>query len=93
MDLKIIADLENKIDRAIELIAGLSGDKLKLEKENASLKRRLEDLQGELDEYIKRTRSQVAKISSSRSDFDSRTVKKRLEKLAGRLAALEDSWT
>lgn len=92
MDLNIISDLEEKVGRAIELIAGLKDNNKKVEEENMSLKRRLEGLRAEYDNYRKDAEKRIADASGSRIDFDSDEVKKRLSKLAGRLAALEDSW-
>ena len=92
MDLNIITDLEEKVGRAIELIAGLKKNNKKIEEENVSLKRRLEDLRIEFDNYRKDVEKRIADTSGSRIDFDCDEVKKRLSKLAGRLAALEDSW-
>lgn len=92
MSLDSITDLEEKVGRAIELIAGLKDKNKKIEEENMSLKRRLEDLRAEFDGYRKDVEKRVADASGSRIDFDCDKVKKRLSKLAGRLAALEDSW-
>lgn len=92
MDFNIITDLEEKVNRAIDLIAGLKEDKKKIEKENTSLKRRLEDLRSEYDGYRKEMEKKIADTSGSGPDFNGDEIKKRLLKLAGRLAALEDSW-
>ena len=92
MDNNIIADLEDKVDRAIQLIAGLKDKNKKIEEENTTLKRRLEDLKSEFDSYKKKSEKRIADASASRVDFDSEEMKKRLSKLAGKLAALEDSW-
>lgn len=92
MNLDMISDLEEKVGRAIELIAGLKDKNNKIEEENMSLKRRLEDLRAEYNVYKKGVEKRIADASGSRIDFDCEAVKKRLSKLAGRLAALEDSW-
>ncbi|UCC80562.1 MAG: cell division protein ZapB [Candidatus Zixiibacteriota bacterium] len=92
MNLDMISDLEEKVGRAIELIAGLKDKNKKIEEENMSLKRRLEDLRAEFDGYRKDAEKRAADASGSRIDFDCEEVKKRLSRLAGRLAALEDSW-
>jgi ABC-type phosphate transport system auxiliary subunit len=92
MNSNVISDLEEKVGRAIELITGLKDKNKKTEEENMSLKRRLEDLRTEYDIYRKDVEKRIADASGSRIDFDSEEVKKRLSKLAGRLAALEDSW-
>jgi FtsZ-binding cell division protein ZapB len=92
MDLNIIDDLEEKVGRAIELIAGLKDKNKKTEEENMSLKRRLEDLRTEYYSFKKDAEKRIADASGSRIDFDCEEVKKRLSKLAGRLATLEDSW-
>ena len=92
MNDKIITDLEDKVDRAIQLIAGIKDKNKKIEEENTTLKRRLEDLKSEFETYKKKTEKRIADASASRIDFDSEEMKKRLSKLAGRLAALEDSW-
>jgi hypothetical protein len=64
----------------------------KIEEENKSLKLRLEDLRGEYAGYRKEMEKKIAETSDSRAGFDGDEIKKRLTKLAGRLAALEDSW-
>jgi ABC-type phosphate transport system auxiliary subunit len=87
-----IIELEEKVGRAIELIAGLKDKNKKIEEENMSLKQRLEDLRTEFDGYKDDMENKFADASDSRVDFDYDEVKKRLSKLAGRLAALEDSW-
>lgn len=92
MNLDIINDLEEKVGRAIELIAGLKDNNKKIEEENMSLKRRLEDLRTEYDSYKRDAEKRIADTSGSRTYFDCEEVKKRLSKLAGKLAALEDSW-
>ena len=43
MDSKELKDLEEKVNRAIELIAGLKNAKNKLEKENESLRGQIEE--------------------------------------------------
>jgi FtsZ-binding cell division protein ZapB len=92
MELNIINDLEEKVNRAIDLIAGLKEDNKKIEEENKSLRRRLEDLRSEYDSYRKEMEKKIADTSGSRAEFNGDEIKKRLLKLAGRLAALEDSW-
>ena len=84
MDLKIISDLENKIGRAAQMIADLKDETAKQKKENQEIRR-------QFDEYRKELRKSEALVS--RPGFDSREIKERLEKLAGKLAALEDSWS
>ena len=92
MNLNIIADLEEKVNRAIDLIAGLKEDNKKIEEENKSLRHQLEDLRSEYNGYRKQMEKKIAETSGSRADFNGDEIKKRLLKLAGRLAALEDSW-
>ncbi len=92
MDKSIITDLEEKVGRAIELIAGLKENNKKVEKENESLKRRLEDLRIEFDKYKNDVEKKIEEASAPSSDFDSDEIKRRLSKLAGKLAAFEDSW-
>ncbi len=84
MDLKIISDLENKIGRAAQMIADLKDETAKQKKEN-------QKLLSQFDEYRKEFEKSEALVS--RPGFDSRELKERLEKLAGKLAALEDSWS
>ena len=50
------------------------------------------DLQAEFNSYKKESEKRIADASGSRVGFDGDEMKKRLSKLAGRLAALEDSW-
>lgn len=92
MDMNIITDLEEKVNRAVGLIADLKKLNTVLKEENDSLKGRLEDLRVEFEKYKKNVSKKIADASASRSDFDTDTIKKRLSKLAGKLAALEDSW-
>lgn len=92
MDKNIITDLEEKVGRAIELIAGLKENNKKIEKENESLKHRLEDLRIKFDKYKKDVEKKIEEASAPDSDFDSAEVKRRLSKLVGKLAAFEDSW-
>jgi FtsZ-binding cell division protein ZapB len=84
MDLKIISDLENKIGRAVDMIADLKNETVRQEKENQKLRH-------QFDEYRKEFEKSEDRVS--RPGFDSRKIKERLEKLAGKLAALEDSWS
>ena len=70
MDINIINDLEEKVDRAIELIAGLKDNNKEIEEENMSLKRRLEDLRTEYNSYKKNAEKRIADASGSRIDFD-----------------------
>ena len=92
MDKSIITNLEEKVGRAIEVITGLKEDNNKVGKENESLKRRLEDLQIDFDKYKKDVEKKIEEASAPSSDFDSVEIKRRLSKLAGKLAAFEDSW-
>jgi chromosome segregation ATPase len=88
----LIKDLESKISRAINKIDGLNNEKSKLERENESLRRQVEELQariGGLEEALA-NRPEVTPISGSGPDID--VIKLRLEKLAGKLATLEESW-
>ena len=93
MTINIIVDLESKVDRAVELIADLRKNKQKLEKENEDLNRRVENLSTEFEEYKKTAEKKITEAVNSQPDFDVDEVKKRLSKLSGKLAALEDSWT
>lgn len=93
MNLDIINELENKINRAIEIIADLRTNKQKIEKENETLTRQLETLQNKFDKYKKDAELRITEVSNSKPDFDIDEVKSKLSKLAGKLAALEDSWT
>jgi chromosome segregation ATPase len=88
-----IRNLENNIDRAIEMIAELKDNRRKLEKENESLKRQVEELRGQLAEQKKALSALDGASRHARHDGELRAVKARLEKLVGKLAALEDSWT
>jgi hypothetical protein len=85
-----IKDLEKNIKRAIEVIASLKDEKLNVEKENESLRRQVESLRKQVDEQAKAL-SKKTEVRQHR-DSDSQAIKVRLEKLVGRLAALEDSW-
>lgn len=93
MDLEIISNLENKIGRAIEMIADLKEETISQKKENETLRRQLDKCQTEFKEYKENIRSENSKAAVSRAGQDGRKIKERLEKLAGKLAALEDSWS
>lgn len=93
MDLEIISNLENKIGRAVEMIADLKDETVKQKKENEKLRRQLDECQRDFKAYKENIRSEKSKATVSRSAIDGRKVKERLEKLAGKLAALEDSWS
>jgi len=88
-----IKSLEDKIHRAIQLIAGLKDEKLKLEKENESLRAQLEELRVQVEGHKKAIAERPEASSAAHPRFNTRVVKERLEKLAVKLAALEDSWS
>ena len=92
MSSRILQDLEQKVDRAVNLIAGLRSEKNKLEKENESLRRQVGDLRKKIEDYEKSLSKISANPAASRPGFDGQAIKRRLQKLAGKLAALEDSW-
>lgn len=92
MDMNIITNLEEKVNRAVDLIGDLKKLNTVLKEENDSLKGRLEDLRIEFEKYRKDVSKKIADASASRNDFDTDEIKKKLSKLAGKLAALEDSW-
>ena len=93
MTINIITDLEEKVNRAIDMIADLKQNKQELEKENENLNRQVDVVRAEFDEYKKTAESKIAEAIDAKPDFDVDEVKTRLSKLAGKLAALEDSWT
>ena len=93
MTINIINDLETKVNRAIEVIGDLKEVKQELKKENENLNRQLDNVRVEFDEYKKTAESKIAEAINAKPDFDVDEVKTRLSKLAGKLAALEDSWT
>jgi len=88
----LIKDLESKVSRAVETIDGLHEEKNKFERENESLRSQVEELQARIVELEKAiaTRSEAPSISIVSPD--SQEVKIRLERLIGKLTALEDSW-
>jgi regulator of replication initiation timing len=90
MNSEFITDLEKNIKRAVQLIASLRDQKSNLEKENESLRRQVESLRNEVDEQAKALSAKSA--APVKGDFDHPEIKVRLEKLVGKLAALEDSW-
>jgi FtsZ-binding cell division protein ZapB len=92
MDSRIISNLEEKIDRAVELIRGLRNEKEEQEKEKDKLRHQLSECRKDFEEYKKSTKLKTHRAAKSPPAFDSRVVKERLKKLAGKLAALEDSW-
>lgn len=92
MDSRIISNLEDKIDRAVMMIRGLKNEKEKQQKEKEKLRQQLNEFRTELEEYKRTTKLKPHRAAKSPPPFDSRMVKERLKKLAGKLAALEDSW-
>ncbi len=93
MDSRIISNLEEKIDRAVELIRGLKDENREQEKEKEKLRHQLSECQNDFEEYRKNAKLKTQGAAKSSSAFDSRVIKERLKKLAGKLAALEDSWS
>jgi len=92
MDSRLIKNLEDKIHRAVQMIAGLKDEKSKLEKENESLRAQLEELRIQMRDYKKALAERSVASSAVRPQFDTEAVRRRLEKLVVKLAALEDSW-
>jgi predicted nucleic acid-binding Zn-ribbon protein len=90
MNSECIKDLEKNIKHAVQLIASLRDEKSNLEKENESLRRQVESLRAEVEEQAKAL--SVKSATPEKRDFDHPEIKVRLEKLVGKLAALEDSW-
>lgn len=93
MDLKIISDLDDKIGRAVGMIADLKNETDKQKKENEKLRRQLGECRKEFETYKENVKFKKSEALVSRPDFNSRKIKERLEKLAGKLAALESSWS
>ncbi len=93
MDSRTIKNLENNVDRAIALVAELKNEKSLLEKENESLRRRVVELQAQVAEQKKAIATRADALRHARQNGELQAVKARLEKLVGKLAALEDSWT
>jgi regulator of replication initiation timing len=92
MDTGIIKNLEINVGRAIEMVANLKNEKSTLEKENESLRRRIAELQGQLAEQKKGLVADTEARRKARQSDEYREIKARLNKLVGKLAALEDSW-
>jgi len=87
----LIKDLESKVGRAINTIDGLNSEKGKLERENESLRRQVEELRvriGELELALS-NRPEAPPATSNGPDMS--VIKHRLEMIAGKLAALEES--
>ncbi len=93
MDLKIISDLDDKIGQAVGMIADLKNETAKQKKENENLRRQVDGYRKEFETYKKKVMFEKSKAPVPQSSFDSRRIKERLKKLAGKLAALEDSWS
>lgn len=91
MNNDVILGLEKKVDEIIGQIVVLREEKEKLEKENHSLKHQLEGVKMEI-EGLRSKQKETSRTASRNLDSDGLAIKKRLQKLAGRLAALEDSW-
>ncbi len=92
MNSEVLLDLENRIGEVIDLIADLRKEKEKLAAENQSLKQQLDKFKTEIEEYKKKAKDEYSDPARSGGDFNGLEIKKRLKKLAGKLAALEDSW-
>lgn len=93
MDLKVISDLEKKIGRVVNIIADLKNETAKQKKENENLRRQLDGYRKEFETYKKNVKFKKSEALVSRPDLNSRKIKERLERLAGKLAALESSWS
>lgn len=91
MDTKLLLDLEKKVGEAVNLIAELRKEKENLQGENRSLKNQIENLSKEIKEYKSKVQKASSKAASG-GEVDGGLIRKRLRKLAGKLAALEDSW-
>ena len=92
MDSRFLEELEDKINCAVDLINRLKDSKIVLEKDNESLRHQLGNLHGKLAS-LERENSQRAEDShAARVSIDVTMIKKRLKSLAGKLAALEESW-
>jgi hypothetical protein len=89
MDSEIIKDLEKNIRHAVKVIASLKDEKLNIERENESLRHQVELLRKQVEEQQKALTKAEA---SHHRNIDNQEIKVRLEKLVGKLAALEDSW-
>jgi chromosome segregation ATPase len=87
-----IKNLENNVNRAIQTIGSLKDEKNKLKKEIESLSRQNEGLLKQIEELKLELSAKLESPSALPSGFDVQAVKTRLEKLAVKLAALEDSW-
>ncbi len=92
MNIEMLNDLEEKIDRAVTIIAGLKNDKQKLERENESLRRQAEDFRKEFEDYKSSEKQKFDNLLATHREIDGKVIKDRLEKLVGKLAALEESW-
>jgi regulator of replication initiation timing len=92
MDNETIKNLEYNVNRTIQAISGLRDEKNKLEKENVSLRRQNEELQRQVEELRLNLSTRPESLSNLPQDFDIQAVKARLEKLAAKLAALDDTW-
>lgn len=91
MDLKIVEDLEQKIEQAVQLIACIKSENSKLEKENQSLKAQVGELQKAFEDYKSAEPVRFESRLAVQQEIDGQAVKARLEKLLGKLAALEDN--
>ena len=92
MNTEVLLGLERKVDEIIKLIVGLREEKEKLERENQSLKHQLEGVRIEIESLRKEKQSDTSESAGFNLGSDGLDIKKRLRKLAGKLAALEDSW-
>ena len=92
MNSEVLQDLERKIDEAIEVIVGLRKEKEKLETENQSLRGQIESFKTIIEEQKEKLKNEFSGSPGSNGDSHSQEIKRRLKKLAVRLAALEDSW-
>jgi FtsZ-binding cell division protein ZapB len=92
MDSTVLLDLERKIGEAINTIVDLRKEKEILKKENLSLNKQLDGLKKEIEEFKKKLRKNASIVADSALSSAAPDIRKRLRKLAGKLAALEDSW-
>lgn len=89
---EVLLKLENRVEAAVKLIHDLRTEKENLDRDNKSLKLKLENLLKKIEELKSEQKNVSSKLAAAKSDSAGLEIKKRLRKLAGKLAALEDSW-
>jgi len=91
MDLQALETLEERVNKAVEIIAALKGDKKKLEAENKALQGELDKLSASMKSFenkgeeIGRLKAENQRLANAHAE-----IKKRLEDVISKLEKFKD---